>query len=124
MLHNLNKNHVVTALGAAGLGLLVSPWTFGFSQVAAPTISACILAAALLLVLTAAFAARLDWAGRGSIAVGAWSLIAPFVFGFHQVGEAAWAHVAAGVIAMTAGVIASEIRARPHVVDTAGWRTR
>ncbi len=98
-MHNLNKNHVVAVLGVAGLGLLVSPWTFGFSHLAAPTISACILGAALLLVLMAAFVEILDWAGRGATALGAWSLVAPFAFGFHHIQEAVSSHVAAGVIA-------------------------
>ena len=46
------------------------------------------------------------------MAAGAWSLVVPILFGFHDDGPAFWTHVTAGVLSMLIGIGGLEIASR------------
>ena len=94
------KDGLAGTLLLIGLGLLASPWLFGFDGATAPMLSATVIGLGFLMLFLAAAVEIIDWAARGSLALGAWALVAPFLFGFHGIEAALWTHVAAGVLGM------------------------
>jgi hypothetical protein len=102
MLSKREKGGFAGALLLVGLGLFAAPWPGGFGTTAAA--SAGVLGLAFLMLFLAAAVELIDWAARGAIGVGAWSMVAPIVLGFHADEAALWTHLVAGALGVVAGV--------------------
>ena len=92
----------VLALELFGLSLLMlgSPWLLGFSGNDAAAISACVIAALMMVCSLGALLDRGAFASAGALALGAWSMVAPILFGFVADAAAFAAHLVAGAAAM------------------------
>jgi uncharacterized membrane protein len=82
----------------AGLGLLVSPWLFGFATETYAAWNAWIVGAAITVFAAAALYAFNEVEEWGNLVLGLWTLIAPWVLGFSAVTTALWVHVVAGIV--------------------------
>jgi hypothetical protein len=108
------------ALFGLGLALFLSPWLLGFSGDRPTLLSACAMGSLLALIAAAsAFQVRAWWAA-GALSLGAWAAAAPLVFGFLDSPEATFAHIGAGLAAMTLAVLAEDWRTRHPPVRPAG----
>lgn len=89
----------------AGLGLLLSPWYLGYAAETYAAWNAWIVGAAVTLIAVAAlytFHQVEEWT---NVALGLWSVIAPWALGFSALPAAMWVHVVAGlVVAVLAAV--------------------
>jgi hypothetical protein len=112
MSRDLKKSGFAGALLMTAFGLAGAPWLFGFQADTAATASASVIAVLLALLFVAAAVDDFDWASAGALATGAWSMVAPVVFGFHHHQAALWTHVAAGLLAMLIGIGAAELDRR------------
>ncbi|MBA1159302.1 SPW repeat protein [Microvirga mediterraneensis] len=108
--HHRNSSHhewtiVETVDAVLAVMLIVSPWTFRYSDTSAATWSAVVLG----LLLGAVTATRVvdvgDWQGWASIALGACALLAPWILGFSEIKNAAGIHVTAGFVVLTMTLI-------------------
>lgn len=82
------KNGLTGTLALVALGMLLSPWLFEFDGDTAPTMSAIMIGLGFMILFLAAAVEIIDWAARGSLALAAWALVAPFLFGFHGIEAA------------------------------------
>lgn len=116
MLDKRKKNSFAGALLLIGLGLIASPWAFGFSHAPVAATSAGVLGLAFALLAFAAYVELIDWAARGTMGVGAWSMLAPLVIGFHGDEAALTTHLAISAIGIVAAVGGHELLNRnpPH----------
>jgi hypothetical protein len=80
-----------------GAFLFLSPWIFGFGAGAASQNAyiAGIVIAVLAIAALAAFAVWEEWL---NLIVGLWTLIAPWVLGFHNAKTAMTVHVVVGIL--------------------------
>lgn len=93
-----NKNLFDIANIVAGLGLLLSPWYLGYVSEPYAAPNAWVAGAAVVLIALAAlfaFHQAEDW---GSLAVGLWAALSPWLLGFADLSSATTAHVVAGLI--------------------------
>ncbi|CAL8980581.1 hypothetical protein RHODGE_RHODGE_01339 [Rhodoplanes serenus] len=98
----------------AGLGLLLSPWYFGFTSEAYAAWNAWIVGAAVAVIAAAAVFAFHEAEEWINLVAGLWAVIAPWALGFSAVTAAMWAHVIAGiVVAVVAGGSIWLVRNRP-----------
>lgn len=115
-------DHLAGALLLSGCGLLISPWLLGFAAHAAPTISASIIAAGLLVLFFCATSGFADQAYPAALGLGAWSMVSPTIFNFPELGEAFWAHVTAGALAMLISIVWHDRTNRAPIVRERGRR--
>ncbi|TVR11672.1 MAG: hypothetical protein EA385_00910 [Salinarimonadaceae bacterium] len=82
----------------AGIALVLSPWFLAYATAATPAWHAWIAGAVIALVAAVAlfgFQTYKDWA---YLAVGLWTVAAPWVIGFAGVAAAMWAHLILGAV--------------------------
>ena len=82
----------------AGIALVVSPWFLGYAAVATAAWHAWTVGVVIALIAAVAlfaFHAYEEWA---NLAVGLWTVAAPWVIGFAGVTAALWAHVIVGAV--------------------------
>ncbi|MEX2696589.1 SPW repeat protein [Rhizobium mongolense] len=101
MLKSLSSNHrtafdIVNIV--AGLGLLITPWLFGFAAETYAAWNAWIVGAAIAVVAVAALYAFYEAEEWINLVLGIWAVVAPWVLGFSAVTAAMWAHVIAGLV--------------------------
>ena len=94
------KDVLALGLFALALSMLGSLWLFGFSGNETAAISACAVAPLMMFCALAALLDRGAFASAGALALGAWSMVAPMLFGFVADPAAFAAHVLAGAAAM------------------------
>ncbi|AIC26468.1 MULTISPECIES: SPW repeat protein [Rhizobium] len=82
----------------AGLGLLISPWLFGFAAETSAAWNAWIVGAAITVLAVAALYAFYEAEEWANLVLGLWALVAPWILGFSAVTAAMWAHVIAGIV--------------------------
>jgi hypothetical protein len=98
----------------AGLGLLLSPWYFGFTTETYAAWNAWIVGTAIFVIAAAALFAFHEAKEWINLVAGLWAVIAPWALGFSAVTAAMWAHVIAGiVVAILAGGSIWFVRNRP-----------
>ena len=101
-----------TASGIAGLALVLSPWLFAFTGIAAW--NAWIVGAAIALIAIGASVAFANWEEWTNLGLGLWAVVAPWILGFSDIAAAAYAHVLVGLlVAASAGVELWLIHRRP-----------
>ncbi|RSC30036.1 hypothetical protein EGT36_27680 [Agrobacterium sp. FDAARGOS_525] len=101
MLKSLNSNcrtafDIVNIV--AGLGLLVSPWFLGFATETYAAWNAWIVGAAIAVIAAAALYAFYEAEEWGNLALGIWTVVAPWVLGFSAVTTATGVHIVAGLV--------------------------
>lgn len=82
----------------AGIALVVSPWFLGYAAKATAAWHAWTVGVVIALIAAVAlfaFHAYEEWA---NLAVGLWTVAAPWVIGFAGVAAALWAHVIVGAV--------------------------
>lgn len=91
----------------AGLGLLTSPWLFGFATETYAAWNAWIVGAAVAVFAAAALYAFYEAEEWVNLVLGIWPVAAPWVLGFSGATAATWVHVVAGIVvaALAAGNI-------------------
>ena len=91
----------------AGLGLLLSPWYFGYAAESDAAWNAWMVGGVVTLIAVAALFAFHQVEEWANVALGLWAVIAPWALGFSAVAAAMWAHVIGGVVvaALAAGGI-------------------
>mgnify|MGYP005814078717 CR=1 FL=1 len=82
----------------AGLGLLLSPWYFGYSGERYATWNAWIVGAVATLVAISALVAFNEYEEWVNLVLGLWAIVAPWALGFAATAAAMWAHVIAGLV--------------------------
>lgn len=82
----------------AGLGLALSPWLFGFTAETYAAWNAWIVGAGVAIIAIVALFAFHQAEEWVNLALGLWSMIAPWALGFAGVTAAATAHVVVGLI--------------------------
>ncbi|MBB3302823.1 MULTISPECIES: SPW repeat protein [Rhizobium] len=82
----------------AGLGLLITPWLFGFAAETYAAWNAWIVGAAIAVVAVAALYAFYEAEEWINLVLGIWAVVAPWILGFSAVTPAMWAHVIAGLV--------------------------
>jgi uncharacterized membrane protein len=101
MLKSLSSNSP-TALDIvniiAGLGLFLSPWYLGYTGETSAAWNASIVGAVVALIAIGALVAFHEYEEWASLALGLWSIVAPWALGFAAVTAAVWAHVIAGIV--------------------------
>ncbi len=92
----------VLSMGLLALGLVMaaSPWLVGFSGNDAAALSACGIAALVMLAALAGLAGRDPVAAAGALTIGAWSMTEPILLGLVADAAAFVVHVAGGAAAM------------------------
>lgn len=79
--------------------LFVSPWLLGFAGEPLAAATAWVTGLVIAVVaLAALFIKSVAWVESISLAMGVWTVAAPWILGFGTVMFALWAHVAAGVL--------------------------
>lgn len=87
-----------------GLGLIVSPWVFGFEGIAAAFWNALIVGAAIVILSLLALRDFHNWEEWLDAAVGAWLVISPWILGIVSdralpgADAATWLFVAIGLL--------------------------
>ena len=94
------KDVLALGLFALALSMLGSPWILGFSGNETAAISACAIASLMTVCALAGLLDRGAFASAGALALGAWSMVAPILFGFVADAAAFAAHVLGGAAAM------------------------
>ena len=102
----------VISLMALGLLMVGSPWLLGYSESELAAISACGIGTLLMMLAMAALLGRHALAAGAALTLGAWSLLAPIVFGFAAVLPALTAHLIAGVASMLLAVTSQDWRSQ------------
>ncbi len=105
------SNALMALMIAAGLGLLATPGLFGLPYPSPPALSSGVLGAVMTLVGIGLGYGSLEWWSRFALGVGTWTLVAPMLLGFYDGGVAFWAHMAAGLAGLIAGVGGHELMA-------------
>ena len=82
----------------AGLGLLVSPWLFGFAAETYAAWNAWIVGAAIAVIAVAALYAFYEMEEWANLVLGIWALVAPWILDFSTVAAGTWVHVVAGIV--------------------------
>ncbi|MAW88222.1 MAG: hypothetical protein CMJ42_17025 [Phyllobacteriaceae bacterium] len=82
----------------AGLGLAVSPWLFGFAAETAAAWNAWLIGAAVVVMSGAALLAFHKYEEWANLALGIWTIIAPWALGFTVHQAALGVHLVAGLI--------------------------
>jgi len=82
----------------AGLGLALSPWYLGYAAESHAAWNAWVAGAAIALIATVALFAFHQAEEWINLALGIWTVIAPWVLGFSALTAAAAVHVIAGLI--------------------------
>jgi len=99
----LTAINVVNAIAAAFL--FVSPWLFGFAGEQVASWNAWISGVLIAGLALAALAELREWQEWGSLVLGLWAAISPWVLGFAGLSHAMWTHVAVGLaVAVLAAV--------------------
>lgn len=102
-MNSVHKNGLALGLIFGGLALAATPWLFDFIATESAAFSAKVIAAGLMLIGLGAYVELRDWALRGALAAAIVCFVAPVLLGFEELAAAAWAHGAAGLIALAAG---------------------
>ncbi len=104
----------VLSVGLVGLALFMaaSPWLLGFSGNEWAAISACGIAALMMIAGIAGLMESGSFASAGALTLGAWSMVAPILLGFAQAGSAFLAHMAVGAAAMLLAAITADWRSQ------------
>lgn len=82
----------------AGLGLFLTPWLLGYAAETYAAWNAWVIGGAVALMAAAALIAFYQAEEWVNLALGVWTMIAPWVLGFSAVSAAVTAHVASGLI--------------------------
>lgn len=82
----------------AGLGLLLSPWYLGYAGQTGAAWNAWIVGVAITVIAGAALFAFHRVEEWMNLALGAWSVIAPWALGFAVLPAATWVNVIAGLV--------------------------
>lgn len=95
------------AIAIVGLALFVTPWVFDYETEALAAWSSWFVGAAAVLIAALAILAHHQFEEWASLALGAWTMIAPWTLNFAAHAEAVCAHVAAGLVvsAIAAGML-------------------
>jgi hypothetical protein len=83
----------------AGLALVLSPWLLGYAADAYAVWHACIAGIVIVLLAAGALLAFRQYEEWANLAVGLWTLAAPWLLGFSAVTAAMWTHVIVGIVA-------------------------
>lgn len=111
MLNKLNKNWLAAGLFATSFGIFAAGWLVRVPDHIGAMLSTGAIAACIAVLGFVAIGGRLHSVAGGAMAVGAWSLVAPVVLGFTS-DPAFWIHMLAGLLAMSIGIISSELSGR------------
>ncbi|MEC9481931.1 MAG: SPW repeat protein [Halomonas sp.] len=85
-----------------GAWMIVSPYVLGFADSAAVMWSA-VISGLILMALALAEISKLQvWEEWGSLMVGIWMVVAPFVLGFTTMSSAMWNSFIVGVLVVAA----------------------
>lgn len=87
-----------------GAGLFLSPWLFGFEEVAAAAWNAHLVGAVIAVMAVMALFAFQRWEDWVSGLLGAWLLIAPWSLGFNAITPAVLTHVLLGIAAVVLAI--------------------
>jgi hypothetical protein len=103
MLKSLSFNRTTLDMVAivAGLGLFLSPWYLDYAAEAYASWNAWIVGAAVVALAAVALFAFHQVEEWANLALGLWTVIAPWAVGFGAVSTAAMVHVVAGLIIAT-----------------------
>ncbi|HEU6441677.1 MAG TPA: SPW repeat protein [Microvirga sp.] len=108
----LTAINIVNAVLAAFL--FVSPWLFGFSGAQAASWNAWICGLAVAVLALAAVKDLHEWEEWANLALGLWTLAAPWILGFAGIAAALWTHAGIGLaVAVLAAVELWLLRASP-----------
>jgi hypothetical protein len=88
----------------AAIGLFVSPWAFGFTDVEAAAWSAWITAGFMVVLASLTSIDEPEWAGWGTLLAGLWALVGPVVLGVTATVAAVWSHAVAGGVVTIAAI--------------------
>ncbi len=99
------------SIGLVGLALplTASPWLLGFTVHDWAAISACGIAALLMIAAIAGLESG-SFASAGALTLGARSMVAPILRGFAQAGSAFLPHMAFGAAAMLLAAVTADWR--------------
>ncbi len=115
MLNKLDKNWLAAGLFATSFGILAASWLADLADQSSAMLSTGAIAALVAVLGLVAMAGRLDRVAGGAMATGAWSLVAPVLFGFTG-APAFWIHMLSGLLVMSIGILGAELSDRrpPH----------
>ncbi len=111
MFNNRNKKWLAAGLFATSFGIFAASSFLGNPDQNGAMLSTGAIAAFLAVLGLAAIGGRLHSVAGGAMAIGAWSLVAPVVLGFTS-DPALWIHMFAGLLAMSIGILSSELSGR------------
>ncbi|WP_119458710.1 SPW repeat protein [Rhodospirillaceae bacterium SYSU D60014] len=86
------------------VALFLAPWLLGFADATASAWNAWLSAAVIAGLALAAIQAFAEWEEWGSLLLGAWVVVSPWLLGFAGIAAALWTHIVVGglVVAVTA----------------------
>jgi hypothetical protein len=108
MFARVNNTLLMIGLTIAGLGLVTAPMLFGPAYAAA-AIASTVIGAVMIMVGVGIGFGSTEWWSRFALGIGTWSMVSPFVLGFHHDGAAFWTHVVAGFMALIVGIAGHEL---------------
>ena len=82
-----------------GVCLALAPWVLGFTDNSSAAWNAWIVGAAMALVAIGALVSFAEWEEWVNLALGLWTVIAPWALGFAGLTYALYAHVIIGLVA-------------------------
>ena len=108
MITGLHRGLLAAALFVAGAALLVAPRLFAGPE--AVDLSSAVIGVVMMLAAVGFGYGSLELWSRLALGLGAWSLVAPVLFGLQGVGF--WSHMFAGFATMLSGVAGHELLER------------
>lgn len=109
MLTNFTSDNSRPALDVvnivAGIALVLSPWLLGYAAEVSAVWHASIAGIVIVLLAAGALLAFNKYEEWAALAVGLWTVAAPWVVGFAGLATAMWTHVIVGIVvaALAAG---------------------
>ncbi len=98
-------NNIVAGVQfALGVALFVAPWVLGFADEGAAAWTAWCTGAVIGAIGLVSFAEDLTWPAWTNLALGVWTIAAPWVVQFAASEAAMWTHVVVGLIVAAASL--------------------
>ena len=105
---------VSAVLFAGAVALVLAPVVAGGAYPSAATTSSTVIGAVMAIAAVGLAYGTLEFWSCVALGIGAWSFVAPVLFGFYGSNSGFWLHMIAGFISMLTGVAGHELLARQH----------